>query len=94
VHACGRPALVINERLKLWNMPSREQAGGQEGKGCLEQIMALRLLVDFVKGKRRKLFLVYVDFQKAYDRIPRYKLIERLKELGCRRIMLKPITSI
>ena len=56
--------------------------------------MALRLLVDFVKGKRRKLFLVYVDFQKAYDRIPRYKLIERLKELGCRRIMLKPITSI
>ena len=75
--------VLINERLKRWARPSKEQAGAQEKRGCIEQIMTLRLLVDFAVFKKCKLFLCFVDFSKAYDKVPRQKLIQRLLQMGC-----------
>jgi hypothetical protein len=75
--------MLLNERLKRWARPAKEQAGAQEKRGCVEQIMALRLLVDYARYTRRKLFICYVDFSKAYDKVPRHKLIECLLHMGC-----------
>ena len=35
---------VINKRLELWANIDEAQVGPQKGRGCIEQIMALRLL--------------------------------------------------
>ncbi len=32
---------------------------------------------------------MFIDFSKAYDRVPRWKLVERLAALGCGRAMLR-----
>ena len=85
---------MILNRLKLWWNIDKCQAGAQKGRGCVEQITALRLLCDYVKYKKTKLYVVFVDFSKAYDRVPRRTLIECLKNLGCGRIMTKAIRAM
>ena len=56
--------------------------------------MALRLLIDFVKYKKRKLYCLFVDYSKAYDKVPRRKMLSYLKSLGCGKIMLLAIQSM
>ena len=34
----------------------REQAGAQKGRGCIEQIVTLRILCDYANKKKSKLF--------------------------------------
>ena len=86
-------AMILN-RLKLWWNIDKCQAGAQKGRGCVEQITALRLLCDYVKYKKRKLYVIFVDFSKAYDRVPRRTLIESLKNLGCGKTMTKAIRAM
>ncbi len=74
---------ILNNRLKLWYRPTPEQAGAQSGRSCQEQILALRLLIAYAVAKKVKLWIMFVDFSKAYDRVPRYKLLDELKLAGC-----------
>ena len=86
--------LLLLNRLKLWARIDKCQAGGQQGRGCLEQIMALRLLCGYAQHKKEKLYVCFIDFCKAYDKVPRHKLIEVLKSIGCGKIMLYAIKNM
>ena len=85
---------VLCNRLTLWFKPHREQAGAQSKRGCLEHIVTLRLLMDLCVRKKKKMFIIFVDFSKAYDRVPRKALMETLRNLGCGRIMLQALISM
>ena len=37
---------------------------------------------------------MFIDFSKAYDRIPRAKLLEALRDLGCGSVMLSALCSM
>ena len=63
--------LVLSSRLNAWFVPYREQAGSQKGRGCIEHLVTLRLLMDLARKKKLKLFITFVDFTMAYDRVPR-----------------------
>ena len=84
---------VLHRRLTQWWKPDVEQAGSQRGRGCTEHLVALRLLIDFARNKRRKLYLIFVDFSKAYDRVPRNLLLQKLRTLGCGRTMANAIAA-
>ena len=75
--------MVLSKRLNLWYQPDQEQAGAQPGRGCDEQILTLRLLIDIALHKRRTLYLAFIDYKKAYDLVDRHKLLQRLDRLGC-----------
>jgi hypothetical protein len=85
--------IILNRRLSLWFKPDPEQAGAQKGRSCTEHLMTLRLLIDFAQHKRKKLYIVFVDFSKAYDRVPRDLLIKKMQELGCGYVMTKAIAA-
>ena len=85
--------LLLN-RLTLWSYIDKCQAGAQKGRGCIEQMLTLRLLMDLAKFKKRKLYILFIDFSKAYDRVPRNKLIEYMKSLGCGRVLLYAIQNM
>ena len=61
---------VLYNRLSQWFMPCREQAGAQPKRGCTEHIVSLRLLMDYCFRKKIKLYVAFIDFSKAYDRVP------------------------
>jgi hypothetical protein len=82
---------ILYNRLRVWVNIDKCQAGGQEKRGCEEQRMALRMLIDYAKGKKKKLFICFIDFSKAYDRISRPKLFRLLANLGCGHVMLRAL---
>ena len=84
---------ILCNRLTKWFSPEREQAGAQPGRGCLEHIVTLRLIMNYCFKKRVKLFVAYVDFSKAYDRVPRNKLMMCLKKAGCGSAMLMALVA-
>ena len=71
---------MILNRLKLWCDIDNFQAGAQKGRGCTEQIISLTMLCDYAVHKKEKLYVLFIDFSKAYDRVPRDRLLERLRE--------------
>jgi hypothetical protein len=75
--------MVLAERFILWYKPREEQAGAQKGRSCDEQILTIRLLIDVARKQKTPLFLCFIDFEKAYDRVSRYQLMKRLDEKGC-----------
>ena len=85
---------VLNNRLMLWYKPHREQAGAQSKRGCIEHVVCLRLIFDMFMRKRCKLFVAFIDFSKAYDRVPRSKMFHLLKNLGCGVVMLAALAAL
>ena len=84
---------ILSSRLQLWMAPDREQAGSQKGRGCMEHLVTLRLLIDYAKYKKKKLYCVFVDFSKAYDRVPRNLIVEKLAALGCGGLMIRAVAA-
>lgn len=85
---------VIGKRLSNWYQPCREQAGSQKGRDCIEHIMTVRLLIDYARKTRKKLYILFIDFEKAYDKVRRDKLLDLLKSAGCGRLMLEILKTI
>lgn len=85
--------LILN-RLKNWFVPLREQAGAQNGRGCIEFIVTLRMMINYSKKKKKKLYLLFVDYSSAYDKVPRKKLLELLVDFGCPSILVAAIASL
>ena len=75
--------MVLSKRFQQWYTPSYEQAGAQPGRGCGEQILTLRLLIEIARKKKLTLYLTFVDFKKAYDKVDRLKLMQQLDSHGC-----------
>ena len=63
--------MILGQRLMTWYHPRYEQAGAQKNRGCIEQILTLRLLIDIARKKARTLYILFIDYQKAYDKVDR-----------------------
>ena len=76
-------AKILGNRLKKWMKVDSCQAGAQEERGCTEYILGLCLTIGYAKKEKVKGFVLFIDFSKAYDKVPRRTLFETLKNLGC-----------
>ena len=76
-----------------------EQGGFKKRHSTVDSIFILKTLIDkFVKSKPQKrrnlLFSCFVDFRKAFDRIPRQKLFEKLRKEGIKGRFLEIVMSM
>ena len=56
-----------------------EQAGGKKGLwGCTDQLLINKMILDEVRSNQQNLFMMWFDYQKAFDSIPLW-LLEALK---------------
>ena len=75
---------VIEKRLREEVTISDEQFGFMPGRSTMDAIFALRQLMEKYREGRQKLHCVFIDLEKAYDRVPRAEVWNcmRLKKVS------------
>ena len=60
----------------------RNQAGFRKGRGCTEQVHVLRRIIEGAIDKNIDLYIVFVDFKKAFDSLERSTMFSILRHYG------------
>ena len=73
---------LIKSRLRDSVEISKQQYGFMPGKETTDAVFALRMLMKKYREGQRKLYCVFVDLEKAYDRFPKEELLYFMRKLG------------
>jgi Reverse transcriptase (RNA-dependent DNA polymerase) len=93
-------ASVLERRISIWaetkGIRARGQAGFRKDHRTLDNIFILRTLIDKARSSsvKKKLYVCFVDFKKAFDTVPRELLWTRLSKIGIQGTMLQAIKSM
>lgn len=83
---------IITERIQNWadnnNVIDEEQAGFRKGYSTLDNMFILQGIVHRYLNRKRKLYVAFVDFRKAFDTVDRLALWKILEMYGMRGRML------
>ena len=92
-------SLIILNRLENFienNSPiSPQQIGFKRGHRTSDHIFVLHTIINkIIKIEKSKLFVAFVDFRKAYDKINRRLLLLKLQRAGVKGLLYENIKSI
>lgn len=79
-------AAALDRRLTGWAEGVGVRAEGQFGfrrkRSCAQAALVLRATIERCRARRQPLYAAFIDFQKAYDTVPRHLLWAKLEAAG------------
>ena len=76
----------MRERIDKWTedsgMLGEIQGGFRRGRHTEYNLVMLERLIEMVKGRKKEIFVAFVDMEKAYDRVNRKTLFEVMRCYG------------
>ena len=81
-HAFNLYEKILDGRLREVVDIDKMQYGFMLGRGTVDAVFVLRRLTEKFRAKNKKLFFVFVDLEKAFDRVPREVIRFALKRKG------------
>lgn len=78
---------IVNNRMKTWvesnNVLPEAQSGFRRHRSCTDNLFVINSFVqsNFLT-KKKGLYAIFVDFQKAFDSVPHERLWEKIYHLG------------
>ena len=92
-------SLILLQRLEDWikkyHPISINQIGFREGHRTADHIFVLKTVINkIVKIEKRKLYVAFIDFRKAYDKVNRTLLFLKLQKLGVSGLFYKNIKAM
>ena len=90
---------VLNRRLtfyvNMFNKLSESQSGFRENYSTIDNAFILQSLIDrYISRKGRKLYVAFVDFKQAFDRVDRHKLWSVLQKAGIKGKLFRSLNQI
>ena len=86
--------IILSNRLYKFLIIPSPQSAYQTGKGCNLHVMSIRLLKALAKKAKKKLYIIFTDFEAAFDLVSRRLLFKKLIKLGISSMMLNALIAI
>ena len=90
--------LMARERIDKWTedigMLSEIQGGFRRGMRNVDNLFMLEMVIEMVKGRKKKIFVAFLDMEKAYDRVNGKKLFEVMRCYGVHEKLVRLIERI
>ena len=89
-------AVILEDRVHkvTGGLTNNEQGGFKAWRGCVDQIFTLKKIDEKVREKTRRVYVDFIDFEKAYDRVIREGLWQVSRMYDVRDILLSGIMSM
>ena len=72
----------ISTHLEEQNLPAEQEGCHPESKGCKDQLMISKAIYEVCKRGNRNLSVAWIDYQKAFDRIPHSWIQKSIQLVG------------
>jgi hypothetical protein len=83
-----------NAAAEAHSLRAPTQFGFRKGHGTLDGLFVLRHLIDQARHNKKPLICLFVDFEKAFDTVPRAEMIRRCHRLGMHGAFLDAVTAM
>lgn len=87
---------LIQKRLRheIGTAIGEDQSGFTPGRSCVDNLYTLQQVMEKKRNKDQELHIAFIDLKKAYDNVPRNKLIHTLKAIGTSNYLIRIIIDL